>query len=92
MIMNIKKEVKIMKSTGIVRKLDELGRLVLPKELRNTFDLNEKDPVEIFVEGDMIILKKYAPCCIFCKSTKDNVIHGGRHICKKCIEKLNKSV
>ena len=59
MIMNIKKEVKIMKSTGIVRKLDELGRLVLPKELRNTFDLNEKDPVEIFVEGDMIILKKF---------------------------------
>ncbi|MBQ7907546.1 MAG: AbrB/MazE/SpoVT family DNA-binding domain-containing protein [Clostridia bacterium] len=81
-----------MKSTGIVRKLDELGRLVLPKELRTTLDIKEKDPVEIFVEGDTIILKKYAPCCIFCKSTKDNLVHNGRHICKKCIDKLAKSV
>jgi len=53
-----------MKATGVVRKIDELGRIVLPKELRDTFDINIKDPLEIFVDGEMMILKKYQPSCV----------------------------
>ena len=63
-----------MKSTGIVRKLDELGRVVLPIELRRTMDLNIHDTVEIFVEDDKIILKKYHPACIFCGNRSDPVL------------------
>ena len=59
----------IMKSTGIVRKLDELGRIVLPIELRRTLDINDRDPLEIFVEDSTIILKKYVRACIFCNDT-----------------------
>ena len=77
-----------MKSTGIVRRMDELGRIVLPMEIRNTFDINAKDPLEIFVEDDKIILKKYEPCCIFCGNASDNVMLNNKRVCKKCIEKL----
>lgn len=55
-----------MKSTGIVRKVDDLGRIVLPIELRRTLDINERDSIEIFVDGNQIVLKKYSPSCIFC--------------------------
>lgn len=79
-----------MKSTGIVRKLDELGRMVLPKEIRNTFDINSQDALEIFVENDCIILRKYQPSCVFCGETRDNVIFGEKRVCKSCIEKLNR--
>ena len=78
-----------MKSTGIVRKIDELGRLVLPIELRRNMNLDIKDPLEIFVEDDMIILKKYESSCIFCGDARDNVIFENKHVCRKCIEKLN---
>ena len=54
-----------MKSTGIVRKVDELGRIVLPSELRNTLCIKEKDPLEIFIEDSRIILRKYEPSCTF---------------------------
>lgn len=60
-----------MKSTGIVRKVDELGRIVLPVELRRTMDIAEKDPLEIYVDGNSIVLRKYRPSCIFCDGTKD---------------------
>ena len=60
-----------MKSTGIVRKVDELGRIVLPVELRRTMDIVEKDALEIYVDGNSIVLRKYRPSCIFCDSTKD---------------------
>ena len=59
-----------MKSTGIVRKVDELGRVVIPIELRNKFDIKEKDPIEIYVEGSSIILKKFEPNCIFAEAQK----------------------
>lgn len=78
-----------MKSLGIVRKMDDLGRIVLPIELRAKLDIGPKDPVEIFTDGDRIILKKYQPCCIICNSTSDNVLLNEKRICKKCIEKLN---
>lgn len=60
-----------MKSTGIVRKIDELGRIVVPRELRTTLDVGPGDPVEIFVDGEQIILKKYQPSCIFCGEARD---------------------
>ena len=79
-----------MKSTGIVRKMDELGRIVLPMEIRNTFDINPKDPLEIFVDEDCIVLRKYEPSCVFCGNGKDNIIFEGKRICKSCIKKLSK--
>lgn len=77
-----------MKATGIVRKLDVLGRIVIPKELRTTLDLNETDPIEIFVEGNDIILRKYQPACIFCNDATDIFQYGGKNICKECLAKI----
>lgn len=77
-----------MKSTGIVRKVDELGRIVLPKELRNTLEIDHKDPLEIYVDGENIILRKYEPACIFCGSASDVVSFGDKRICRECIEKI----
>ncbi len=79
-----------MKSTGIVRKVDELGRIVIPKELRNILNINEKDSLEIYVDGEHIILKKYEPACIFCDNAKDTIIYKGRIICPECIDELKK--
>ncbi len=77
-----------MKSTGIVRKVDELGRIVLPIEMRRTLDIAERDSLEIYVEGDGIILKKYQNACIFCGNTKGVVSFEGKNICPDCLEKL----
>lgn len=73
-----------MKSTGIVRKMDELGRIVLPKELRKTLGINEKDYVEIFTEQDQIVLKKYHPSCVFCGSVENLTMFNGKNICDAC--------
>jgi len=77
-----------MKSTGIVRKVDELGRVVLPIELRRTLDIAEKDALEIYVDGATIILKKYEPACIFCANAKDVVVYKGKNICPDCMAEL----
>ncbi|MBR5485862.1 MAG: AbrB/MazE/SpoVT family DNA-binding domain-containing protein [Oscillospiraceae bacterium] len=78
-----------MKSTGIVRKVDELGRIVLPIELRRTLNIVEKqDALEIFVDGNQIILKKYAPACIFCGSSDNIVTFKNNNVCKKCIAEM----
>jgi transcriptional pleiotropic regulator of transition state genes len=79
-----------MKSTGIVRKVDELGRVVLPIELRRTMDIAEKDPIEIFVDGATIILKKYEPACIFCADARDVIVYKGKNICSGCLSELKK--
>ena len=79
-----------MKSTGIVRKVDELGRIVLPIELRRTLDINERDALEIYVDTNQIILKKYEPACIFCNNASDAVSFKGKNICKNCLEELKK--
>ena len=79
-----------MKSTGMVRRLDELGRIVLPMEIRTSLGINPKDPLEIFVNGDSIVLKKCAPACTFCGSAHDNIDYAGKKICKSCLEKINK--
>lgn len=80
----------MIKSTGIVRKVDELGRVVIPKELRVTFDICEKDALEIFVDKERIILKKYAPACLFCGNLDDAVYFKGKLICSSCIAELPK--
>ncbi len=77
-----------MKSTGIVRKLDELGRVVIPKEIRNKLDIEEKDPIEIYLEGTSIILRKFETGCIFCNNSKDLVSFKDKLICKKCLSKM----
>ena len=77
-----------MKSTGIVRKVDELGRVVIPIELRRTLHIGEKDALEIYVDGPQIILKKYEPACIFCGQAKDITNFKGKNICPDCIEEL----
>ena len=77
-----------MKSTGIVRRLDELGRIVLPIELRRTMDLTDRDAVEIYVEGDSIILRKYQPNCMFCGDSKHLIEYKGRQVCAKCAKAL----
>ena len=79
-----------MKCTGIVRKLDELGRVVLPIELRRTLDIAEKDALEIYVDGASIILKKYEPACIFCGDAKDVLIYKGKNICPECMAELKR--
>lgn len=79
-----------MKSTGIVRRVDELGRVVIPIELRNKLDIKEKDPIEIYVDGSSVILKKFQPNCIFCGSTKNLVEFKEKLVCDKCREKINK--
>ncbi len=78
-----------MKSTGVVRRIDELGRLVLPAELRKIFDIEEKDALEVYTEGDMIILKKYEPACIFCGDARDVITFKGKNVCKACIKELH---
>ena len=78
-----------MKATGIVRKVDELGRIVIPIELRNKLDIAIKDPIEIFVEGSSIILKKYEPNCIFCGNSKELSSYKDKLVCSKCLAKLS---
>lgn len=77
-----------MKSTGMVRPVDELGRIVLPKELRRSLDINPRDSVEIFTDGDRIILQKYQPACIFCGNADRVIYYEGKRICTECLEKI----
>ena len=80
-----------MKSTGIVRKVDELGRVVLPISIRKIMDINIKDPVEIFTDEDKIILKKYQPSCVFCANADNIVFFNGKRICEDCLKKIKES-
>ncbi len=79
-----------MKSTGIVRKVDELGRIVLPIELRRTLEIAERDSLEIYVDNSSIILKKYEPACMFCDDASDVVVYKGHNICRKCLNEMKK--
>ncbi len=79
-----------MKTTGIVRQVDSLGRIVLPIELRRTLDIAERDSLEIYVEEDRIVLKKFAPSCIFCGRTEELVDFKGKKVCKPCITAMKK--
>ena len=77
-----------MKSTGIIRRMDELGRVVIPIEIRNQFNIVEKDPIEIFVDGSSIVLKKFEPNCIFCGNTKNLLTYNDKLICENCSKKI----
>ena len=78
----------MMKSTGIVRKVDELGRVVIPIELRRTLDIAERDSLEIYVDGDKIILRKYEPACIFCGNAQDVDNFMGKNVCHNCMSAM----
>ena len=78
-----------MKSTGIVRKVDELGRVVIPIELRNKFNISVKDPIEIYVDGSSIVLKKFEPNCVFCGNSKNLNKYKDKLICTKCLDNLS---
>lgn len=77
-----------MKATGIIRKIDGLGRIVIPMEIRNKLDIAENDPLEIHVEGTSIVLKKYEPDCTFCGSSKNVVEFKDKIVCEKCLKEL----
>ncbi|KGO13805.1 AbrB family transcriptional regulator [Clostridium botulinum] len=80
-----------MKNTGIVRKIDSLGRIVLPKELRKALNIKDNEtPLEIYTEGEEIILKKYEPACIFCGEASEVINFKGKNICKICLKELGK--
>lgn len=78
-----------MKATGVFRKVDELGRIVIPIELRRTLNIGEKDLLEIYVDKNHIILKKYEPACIFCGNSKDISTFKDKNICKTCLSEIN---
>lgn len=79
----------MIKSTGIIRKVDELGRIVIPMELRTKLGIAEKDSLEIFVDGNSIILKKYTSSCTFCGSNRNLLSFDDKLICVKCKEKIS---
>jgi transcriptional pleiotropic regulator of transition state genes len=79
-----------MKDTGIVRKIDELGRIVIPMEIRRVLGINQRDEIEIFTEGDRVILTKYQPNCSFCASSDKLKTFKGKQVCQKCINDLKK--
>lgn len=79
-----------MKTTGMVRPVDNLGRVVIPREIRKQFDVeNGIDSFEIFVDDDKIILRKYQPGCIFCGEMEGIVTYNGHVVCKACANKLS---
>lgn len=77
-----------MKSTGIIRKVDDLGRIVLPIELRRMLDIAERDELEIYMENDRIILQKYEPACVFCGNAGSMVSYRGKNVCQDCVKNL----
>lgn len=79
-----------MKATGIVRPVDPLGRVVIPVELRRNLNIKTDDALEVFVDGEYIMLKKYEPACIFCGNAKDVENIHGRNVCRDCIDELKK--
>ena len=80
-----------MKSTGITRQLDKLGRFVLPIEIRRVLDIKEKDSLEIFTDENKIILQKYQPSCIFCNNADDIVFFNGKRVCESCLKKIKET-
>lgn len=81
-----------MKPVGVVRKVDQLGRIVLPKSLRKRYQMNEGDPVEILVQGDHIILERYKPKCVFCSNQENVVEYSDRFICSACMTEMQQFV
>ena len=81
-----------MKSTGMIRKIDNLGRIVVPKEIRDTLGIEDGDPLEIFVEGNCILLQKHEPRCLFCGKSDDVIFFRGKLCCRDCLEELSRQL
>ncbi len=79
-----------MRPTGIVRKVDDLGRIVLPIELRRTLDIAERDELEIYLDDDKVVMRKYEPSCVFCASTRNLTQYRGKSVCGQCIQAMKK--
>ena len=79
-----------MKATGVVRKIDPLGRLVIPIEVRRMLGLRENEPVEMFIDGTKVVIQKYVPACIICGSLADVHTIDDKNICDICVEKIKK--
>ena len=77
-----------MKSTGVVRKVDQLGRIVLPMSIRKHLGIQEEDPMEIFIDGEQIVLQKYQPSCIFFDNADEVAVYNGKRICKTCLAQI----
>ncbi len=77
-----------MKATGIARRIDELGRVVIPKELRRNLGIEVRDPVEMYIKGELMFMTKHLPACIFCESTEDVKLYREKLICKACMKNL----
>jgi len=87
--MKYRRELAAMKSTGIIRKVDDLGRIVLPIELRRTLDIAERDELEIYMENDRIILQKFEPACLFCGSSRGLISYRRKNVCQECVRKMS---
>jgi len=81
-----------MKATGIVRKIDELGRIVIPIELRRTLGIDVKDPLEIYVDNDKVIFRKYEPACTFCGNADHTINFKNKIVCQECLDKITDKV
>jgi len=81
-----------MKQTGIVRKVDELGRIVLPIELRRTLDIAVRDELEIYLDDDKVVMRKYEPSCVFCGSTRNLVEYREKNVCSECIHTMKTEI
>lgn len=77
-----------MKNTGVVRKIDELGRIVLPSSMRSHLDIKAGDPLEMLIEGNRVVVQKYEPACVFCNGGEEVILFGGKRVCRACVEKL----
>ena len=77
-----------MKSIGIIRRIDKLGRLTLPAELRKKLDLDINDPMEFYMDGESIVIRKYSLACVFCGEVDNTVKFGDKLICPKCLETI----
>ena len=80
-----------MQATGNLRRVDEMGRVVIPKKLRDSLNLQSEDSIEIFVEEDKIVLQKYEPGCLFCDSTESTIEYMGKQICLDCLKEMDNS-
>lgn len=78
----------MLKSIGVVRKLDSLGRIVIPMEVRQANDIKHNDPIEIFTDDEKIVLRKYEPACIFCNNAENLISYKGKKICINCINEV----
>ncbi len=80
-----------MRAPGMIRKVDDLGRIVIPAEIRQAMELSKGDPVEMFLQEDQLVLRKFVPSCIFCGGVEGLVTYSGKNICGNCVDIIKKA-